>query len=341
MTPGKINCWQALACGREPGGAKAEELGTCPAAVDATFDGFNQGSKGGRLCWLVAGTFCKGEAQGTFAKKQNSCRNCSFYEQVHAEEGTARLSDGSIDVFAISNKGRVLSYNDDRYLMRILEDGSTLVGIADGLGGEVSGDYAAEIITGRLAGMGAVKKGFETEQLTRFAKESDKAILEESKKYIELEAMGTTLLCAVIREDQAHWVHVGDSRLYLFRESRLLQITEDQTLARFLVKEEEIKPENVSTHYSRNVMDQYIGCGYCDPESGKLRLKRGDLIVLTTDGLHKTIADEKMTEILRKDNSIESRARSLLEAALENEGEDNITIVLARISRNMQIRNAK
>ena len=88
-------------------------------------------------------------------------------------------------------------------------------------------------------------------------------------------------------------------------------------------------------------MDQYIGCGYCDPESGKLRLKRGDLIVLTTDGLHKTIADEKMTEILRKENSIESRARSLLEAALENEGEDNITIVLARISRNMQIRNAK
>jgi len=345
MIPGKINCWQALACGREPGGAKAEELGICPAAVDATFDGFNQGSKGGRLCWLVAGTFCRGEAQGTFAKKQDSCRNCSFYKQVHVEEGTARLSDRSIDVFAISNKGRVLSYNDDRYLMRILEDGSTLVGIADGLGGEVSGDYAAEIITGRLAGMGAVKKGFETEQLTRFAKESDKAILEESKKYIELEAMGTTLLCAVIREDQAHWVHVGDSRLYLFRESRLLQITEDQTLARFLVKEEEIKPENVSTHYSRNVMDQYIGCGYCDPESGKLRLKRGDLIVLTTDGLHKTIADEKMTEILRKENSkensIESRARSLLEAALENEGEDNITIVLARISRNMQIRNAK
>jgi len=330
---GKINCWEALKCGREPGGANAEELGTCPAAVDATFDGFNQGSKGGRLCWLVAGTFCEGEAQGTFAKKQISCRDCSFYEQVHAEEGTARLSDGSINVFAISNKGRVLTYNEDRYFIRILEDGATLVGIADGLGGEVSGDYAAEIITGRLAGMRSVEKGFETEQLTAFANESDKAILEESRRYTDLEAMGTTLLCAVIREDKAYWVHVGDSRLYLFRESRLLQITEDQTLARFLVKEEEIRPEHVSTHYSRNVMDQYIGCGYCEPESGSLGLKRRDLVILMTDGLHKTIPDEKMAEILRKSSSIESRARSLLGAALENGGNDNITIVVAEVTR--------
>ena len=339
MKSGKINCWEALKCGREPGGAKAKDLGICPAAVDATFDGFNQGLKGGRLCWLIAGTFCRGEAQGTFAKKQDSCRNCSFYEQVHVEEGTAKLSGGSIDAFAISHKGRVLTYNDDRYFMKILEDDSILLGVADGLGGEVSGDYAAEIMTGRLAGIRSVKKGFETSQLTAFAKKSDKAISAESIKYPDLEAMGTTLLCAAIREGQAHWVHVGDSRLYLFRDTGLFQITEDQTLARFLVNEKEIRPEQVPTHYSRNVMDQYIGCGYCEPESSSLGLRQRDLIILTTDGLHKTISGEKMTEILRKGGSIESRARLLLEAALENEGDDNITIVLAEINDHQQVDN--
>ncbi len=332
MTSAKINCWQALKCGREPGGAKAKELGTCPAAVDITFDGFNQGSKGGRLCWLVAGTFCNGAAQGTYAKKLSSCRNCKFDEQVHAEEGTAELSDGSINVFAITHKGRLLKYNDDRYFMKRLEGGAILVSIADGLGGDVSGDYAAEIITGRLAGIRTVKEGFETEQLSAFAKESDLAILRESKKDPELEAMGTTLICLVIQNNQVHWVHVGDSRLYVFRDHNLHQITKDQTLARFLVKENEISPEQVATHYSRNVMDQYIGCGYCEPEIGSFNLRKDDLVILSTDGLHKSIPAEKMVEVFKKTSGVDILARSLVKEALQNEGSDNITAVLAEVN---------
>lgn len=333
MTSSKANCWEALKCGREPGGDKAEELGTCPAAIDTAFDGFNQGSKGGRLCWLVAGTFCRGEVQGTFAKKQISCRGCSFYKQVHLEEGTAKLSNESINAFAISHKGRVRNSSDDRYFMRILEDGSILFGVADGLGGGVSGDYAAEIMTGRLAGIRFIKEGIETTQLAEFAKESDKAILDESRKHTELEAMGTTLLCVFIREGQAHWVHVGDSRLYLYRDAKLAQITEDQTLARFLVKEKEIEPEQISSHYSKDVMDQYIGCGYCEPEIGSLELRQKDLIILSTDGLHKAIPGKIIAKIIMKGSSVETLARSLLETAFEYKGDDNITVVVAEVDQ--------
>ena len=73
-------------CGREPGGAKVAELGICPAATEARLDGTHAGQNGGRACWVVAGTLCKGETQGTFAKKFEACEKCEFYLQVREEE---------------------------------------------------------------------------------------------------------------------------------------------------------------------------------------------------------------------------------------------------------------
>jgi len=80
-----------MRCGREPGGSQAETLGVCPAAADATYTGINSGICGGRFCWAVAGTFCSGRCQGTFAEKRESCLKCDFYNRVQAEEGTANL----------------------------------------------------------------------------------------------------------------------------------------------------------------------------------------------------------------------------------------------------------
>ena len=91
MAQRKINCWEFKKCGREPGGKKSAELGICPAAVDTSFDGINRGVNAGRFCWAVAGTFCGGTAQGTFAEKRNSCLGCDFFNKVRAEEGSANL----------------------------------------------------------------------------------------------------------------------------------------------------------------------------------------------------------------------------------------------------------
>ena len=68
-----------MKCGREPGGKKADELGVCPAAGDSSFDGLNRGKNAGRICWAVAGTFCGGEVQGSFADKRKSCMRCDFF----------------------------------------------------------------------------------------------------------------------------------------------------------------------------------------------------------------------------------------------------------------------
>jgi CRP-like cAMP-binding protein len=85
----RLNCWEVMMCGREQGGKNIAEYGVCPAAADPSFDGINSGKCGGRICWAVAGTFCGGCTQGSFADKRPSCLNCDFYEMVQDEEGTA------------------------------------------------------------------------------------------------------------------------------------------------------------------------------------------------------------------------------------------------------------
>jgi len=82
------NCWEFKRCGREPGGAKAEELGVCPASVNPRLDGVNHGESGGRTCWAIAGTLCGGKVQGTFASKLGNCMECEFFKQVLNEEGS-------------------------------------------------------------------------------------------------------------------------------------------------------------------------------------------------------------------------------------------------------------
>jgi len=78
--------------GREPGGEKAEELGVCPAAVDERLHSVHGGRNSGRTCWVMAGTFCDGAVQGTFAQKYRDCTKCKFYRQVMREEGVGYQS---------------------------------------------------------------------------------------------------------------------------------------------------------------------------------------------------------------------------------------------------------
>lgn len=86
-TTARQNCWEFKSCGREPGGARVTELGVCPAAQYTPADGTHGGRNAGRICWAVAGTFCGGVVQGSFAQKRATCLACSFFATVKAEQG--------------------------------------------------------------------------------------------------------------------------------------------------------------------------------------------------------------------------------------------------------------
>lgn len=88
MAQKQLNCWEFKKCGREPGGAKADELGVCPASIEKSLDGIHRGDNAGRACWIIAGTFCGGKVQGEYALKIENCADCEFFKKVIEEEHT-------------------------------------------------------------------------------------------------------------------------------------------------------------------------------------------------------------------------------------------------------------
>jgi hypothetical protein len=77
------NCWEHMACGREPGGSRADLLGVCPAAIHGELDGINHGTAAGRLCWAVENTLCPAGGED----KLEICHRCPFYQCVRQQEG--------------------------------------------------------------------------------------------------------------------------------------------------------------------------------------------------------------------------------------------------------------
>ncbi|MGE5173110.1 MAG: two-CW domain-containing protein [Betaproteobacteria bacterium] len=83
---GKKNCWEHKSCGREPGGARAKELGVCPVTTHEELHGAHGGKNAGRACWVIAGSLCGGKMQGTYAQKLSNCWRCDFFNTVKKEE---------------------------------------------------------------------------------------------------------------------------------------------------------------------------------------------------------------------------------------------------------------
>lgn len=83
----KLNCWEFNKCGREPGGEKANDMGTCPVTIERKLDGIHEGKNAGRACWIIVGTLCKGKVPETFFEKYRICVECDFYNKVREEEG--------------------------------------------------------------------------------------------------------------------------------------------------------------------------------------------------------------------------------------------------------------
>lgn len=232
--------------------------------------------------------------------------------------------------FALTHTGLIRNKNEDRYLIKEIADGSALLAVADGMGGEVAGDYAAEIIRNKLDSIQPSSKN-NGQRLLSLVEEADRVILDKVEKDSSLEGMGTTITGVLLQNGIGSWVHVGDGRLYILRDQKLIQISTDQNMAQFLLEEHEITEEEAQTHPSRNQLDQCVGCGNCIPDTGRLEIKAGDLLILTTDGLHGEMSSETIAFLLTSKDNIEAKAKSLIQAALGAGGKDNMTVVVAEV----------
>ena len=88
----KQNCWEIKKCGREAMGAKVAELGVCPAYTETALNGIHGGKNAGRACWVITGTFCESEVQGSHMKKIKKCLECIVYTSVHEETSDFLMS---------------------------------------------------------------------------------------------------------------------------------------------------------------------------------------------------------------------------------------------------------
>jgi len=229
-----------------------------------------------------------------------------------------------------SHQGFKRSSNQDRFFCREMEDGSLLMAVADGMGGQAGGEVAAQTAIDVIAEFDPRLAPVE-KQLRLLIREADDRVRREAEKDQALKDMGTTLTITLFKAGVAYWAHVGDSRLYLFRGGELSVVTEDHTIPGFLLAEGKITKEAARVHPMRSSLLDCVGCGSLDMDSGKLDISEGDLLLLTTDGLHDHISEETIRSILDSENSLDDRFRELVNAALDTGGYDNITVVGAQL----------
>jgi PPM family protein phosphatase len=232
--------------------------------------------------------------------------------------------------FALTHIGKVRKNNEDLYLIRQMPGGSTLLAVADGMGGRAGGEYAARILVERLAVVQSISENVE-HQLWALIRDADRSIFEKAVKIPSLEGMGTTVTAALIRKGTVYWVHVGDSRLYSMHDCELVQITKDQNMAAFLVSEGKLTEEEADIHPSRNLLQQCVGCGDCKPVTANFEVDIGNLILLATDGLYSEVSRGILASIICSRQDLKSKADSMIQAALEAGGRDNVTVVLGEI----------
>jgi protein phosphatase len=144
--------------------------------------------------------------------------------------------------------------------------------------------------------------------------------------------MATTLVACAMRHDQAIVSHVGDSRCYLVRNGHAKQVTQDHTWVNEQRKMGLISDSEISQSESRHVLIRSLGPQmFVSPDTTTLTLQAGDILVLSSDGVHDEMSDRAIASIVSQDKDIEEIARELVARAVEIDGGDNTTAQVIRV----------
>ncbi|AIF70138.1 hypothetical protein PAP_08790 [Palaeococcus pacificus DY20341] len=220
--------------------------------------------------------------------------------------------------------------NEDNMLLLKLPD-AYLFAVADGLGGHNAGEIASKIAVETL------KKVLKDEYKERMSKEEVKALLEKAYKLAhdhimknavgEREGMGTTLVAAFVRRNKAIIANTGDSRAYLIRDGRIIERTKDHSLVQELLDNGTITEEEAKHHPMRNVITKSLGIDF-GVDFYEWKLEKGDVLLLSSDGLHDYIEEDRIAEIASNGDPKDIAERLIGEALKATK--DNVTVVVFR-----------
>ena len=231
---------------------------------------------------------------------------------------------------AASNVGKIRSNNQDSGYA-----GHSLFVVADGMGGHAGGDVASAIATKRIM---EADKTYLSAQDAEFALQAaliaaNSQLAETVFEHAELTGMGTTVSALVVLGDQVAIAHIGDSRIYLFREGELSQITTDHTFVQRLVDSGRITEAEAMVHPRRSVLMRVLGDVESSPEidTSILATRAGDRWLICSDGLSGVVSNTGIANALKSSLDAQAVADRLVKESLDGGAPDNVTIVVVDI----------
>ena len=249
----------------------------------------------------------------------------------------------TLEVAGRSDVGRVRPSNEDNFGF---DQGLGIFVVCDGMGGHAAGEVASQIavdtiLTHFRERMPKVEDNALLDDapvgarlLAEAVKKANDAILDYAEAHKNTTGMGTTLVAARFFDGVCSIANVGDSRIYLFREGQLLQLTEDHSLVMEQVRRGMLTLEEAKQSSVQNVITRALGTEEGTlPDLGEFPAQDGDIVLLTTDGVLRHVSDQDMSAILLQLPSLEAACQTLIDAANEGGGEDNSTCVLVRVRK--------
>ena len=236
-----------------------------------------------------------------------------------------------------SDKGLRRSNNEDACFI-LLPDNVYLV--ADGVGGGNAGEIASRTAVSEIANYIAsnpIEKATNKYAVVNYLQDcldkTNEKIFNQALKYEENKGMATTIAVVYAKEGRAYIANIGDSRVYLYRDEELTQLTEDHTYVNTLLKAGIISEEQAAIDDRKNVITKALGAdSTVEPDFYQLNIIKGDIFLVCTDGLYDEVSNPEMIDIIKENESMSDICNRMIEKANSNGGHDNITVIFLRVT---------
>ena len=238
-----------------------------------------------------------------------------------------------MDFYGKTDIGAVRRENQDFFVNTVLGDNTVLSVVCDGMGGANAGNIASEMAANTVSQY--VKSSYNPtmtsnaiEKLLRGAvSTANIEIFDAANKNTDYRGMGTTIVAALVKNNIAYIVHVGDSRAYLITTDEIKQITKDHSIVQSLLESEEITPEQAKSHPRKNVITRAVGIyDTVEVDFNELDIEKG-ILLMCTDGLSGTLSEKEIKQIALN-GELNSVPDILINKAIENTSSDNITVTV-------------
>lgn len=236
-------------------------------------------------------------------------------------------------IVAKTDKGRVRESNQDAYAVGEFPEEVAWAVVCDGMGGAAGGNIASalavKVISDKINASyrPSMREASIKNMLDSALVAANMEVYDMADAKPELHGMGTTVVCAIVRDGYAHIAHAGDSRAYIFDGNTLRQVTADHSYVQNLVDKGEITKEQAERHPNKNLITRAIGVDkYIKIDFDEIEINKDEILILCTDGLSNYVSEEEMINEV-KDGRYYAFAERLVKKANNNGGGDNITVV--------------